>query len=208
MKNLIIVLFFFCSMNLLAIKLSLKEQEQFAASIPQNLNEDFNGMPNNTLDNIEVNGQMAHSGNELFAAVFKKDSLKISQLVANGVSVDSRDERGNTPLNILCSCYIEIDNPTRLFLIHHLINLGANINATNAVGDTPLITALELQTAVAPLLLELGADTRILNNRNTTATDIVSKMRVRYSNYPASDFLNSVGQVIALLEKRTLQKLL
>ena len=152
--------FCFYSLSLFAAKLTVEEQQQLVSSSAQN------SEVLNTANNV------SNAQKTLFAALHARNRAEMLQLISSASSRDSRDSEGNTLLHRLCGCWIEIDDDSRFELINQLINLGADINAVNNGGNTPLHIGLELYTATVPLLLRLGAKTSIKNKQNQTAAQI------------------------------------
>lgn len=81
---------------------------------------------------------------------------------------------GNTPLHAAACQSSQI--------VELLLAAGADINARNADGDTPLMCAVRFRSGapnalpeeIALLLLERGADASLLNNRGLNAADLAS----------------------------------
>jgi hypothetical protein len=87
-------------------------------------------------------------------------------IVEKKVSVDSRNNSGNTPLMLAAAGgYFDIVE----FLVHH----GANLNATNGDGRTALmLAAVGNQTRVVRYLSRNGADANIRDKTGLTVFDI------------------------------------
>lgn len=72
---------------------------------------------------------------------FDDDREKLLQLLsAHGSNVDERDADGNTALHRLCTGYYDVGKVERMV---SLIASGADVNATNNLGQTPLHIASE-----------------------------------------------------------------
>ena len=72
-------------------------------------------------------------------------------------------------LNVLIGAKREYDSSCKV-----LLRAGANVNSTNAFGETPLhIAAIYDRHNVIELLLKEGADETIVNNHGETAFDCV-----------------------------------
>lgn len=115
----------------------------------------------------------------LHYAVTMREATKIVPvLVRKGAEVDARTEDGNryTPLMIAVENYIEgSDDKAKAsfsLLIRELKHLGANINAADARGTTPIATAAKHnQPELIRLLIELGADPAQRLNNGLTPLD-------------------------------------
>lgn len=84
-------------------------------------------------------------------ATYKGDSEETSQLIAEGVEIDAKDEYGNTALMIAA---IE----GHLEIVEALVAAGADVNARTTGGVTALFAAeSEEHTAVVEILKEAGA---------------------------------------------------
>jgi hypothetical protein len=96
-----------------------------------------------------------HSANErekrigqMMEAARKPDLPRLQKLVGRGMSVDSRDAEGRTPLLVT-------NDPA---IARWLIEQGADVNARATNGETPLSAAqLHGQTEIAELLIAAGA---------------------------------------------------
>lgn len=76
-------------------------------------------------------------------------------LVGNGVNPNLRNNLGDTPLHHL----LKGDEPNEHPAIISLISIGANINAIDRDGETPLLISLKKpQNEFYKLLLQVGAN--------------------------------------------------
>ena len=88
----------------------------------------------------------------LFIAAIQENYEILDILVAKKCNIDTQDEiYGNTPL-------IHALQQKKLQMARKLVSLGANINATNACGTTPLIIASVFESHFASILIDEGAD--------------------------------------------------
>jgi ankyrin repeat protein len=72
---------------------------------------------------------------------FDNDREKLLQLLSvHGGNVDARDADGNTALHRLCTGYYDVN---KVESMASLIAAGANVNATNNLGQTPLHVAAQ-----------------------------------------------------------------
>ncbi len=96
----------------------------------------------------------------LHNAVMTGDQSAVEQLVANGVSVNTRDERSATPLH-----YARIPAMAEWLLAN-----GAAVNAKDSQGRTPVFNALDkgVDKHVIELLLASGAQCNVRSNGGAT----------------------------------------
>ena len=60
---------------------------------------------------------------------------------------------------------------------HVMRGIGADLEARNALGNSPLLAAIEgRQAATARTLLKLGADPRLRNSASLSATDLAARV--------------------------------
>jgi ankyrin repeat protein len=129
------------------------------------------------LASVDGIGALDRSGNALlhFAAVrddmlslevspiiARKRTEVIRYLAARGVGVDTRNELGQTALHVNGSGLPEVTST--------LIALGADVNAQDDDGNTPLMTNKSLRAV--QLLLKAGANPLITNRRGQSALDV------------------------------------
>ena len=88
-------------------------------------------------------------------------SLDMTKKLVNSSNASSRDSMGNTPL------HIAIERGASLDQITYLIDCGADINARNRNGDSPLFLAVKNNLrAVGEILLAKQADVFATNTEN------------------------------------------
>ncbi len=100
----------------------------------------------------------------VFDAIRAGDTDLLRDLLARGVDVEARDERGSTPL-VLAAYYGKRD------VLDALLEAGADPNAADGRGNTPLMGALfKGETAAAErLLAEPRTDVNARNGAGQTA---------------------------------------
>ena len=87
---------------------------------------------------------------------------KVKEMIAQGVKLDVRDSRGNTPL-------IQAIIQGKMSFVETLISGGADVNAKNRRGGTPLhIAARRGPKEVVELLIANGADVNAKDNNGDT----------------------------------------
>jgi hypothetical protein len=97
----------------------------------------------------------------LLNAVASSKLRLVRLLIEGGVHVDSRNDRGQTPLMITCSSLnntFHIRGETRERVVKYLISAGADVNAYDVTGRTPLIYAVITRASVIFDLIDAGAD--------------------------------------------------
>ena len=99
------------------------------------------------------------NSNELFRAIEKSDHIGIDELLQKNVSIDIKDQEGETALMLAVRLgHAEI---ARKLLLH-----GADPKLTNHHGQTALIMASEKgNMAIVRLLLESGAEVNAQDSR-------------------------------------------
>lgn len=111
----------------------------------------------------EATGKAGHGA--LFYAVRFGGKKMLSLALGQTSNANPRDDDGNTPLMFARTS----------ILIEMLLNAGADINATNAFGQTPLhIAAQSGLVGWVQTLIAGGANTRAVDNEGHTPKDLVS----------------------------------
>lgn len=99
----------------------------------------------------------------LIAAAERGETLIVRQLLAEGVSVNSRDGRGRTAL-------LAATQRNQVEVARVLINEGADVNARDFVQDTPfLVAGAEGRAEILKLMLGAGPDLKSTNRFGGTA---------------------------------------
>lgn len=89
------------------------------------------------------------------------NELAVKKLIEKGLSIDSQDIHGNTPLHLA----VELNSPA---MIKFLIKNGAQLNLCNALGQTPFSQAICLKhSQAAEALIDCGVsiDERDIENK-------------------------------------------
>ena len=110
-----------------------------------------------------------------------------AEALIGGIDLDGTISSGLTLLDLA----VEARHPA---ILRRLLDTGANPNAVNAVGDTPLITSCRGDFAIETgVLLEAGADPNYKRPDGWTALRYAAKDR----NYAAVRILMMKGAVVA-----------
>jgi ankyrin repeat protein len=102
---------------------------------------------------------------KLLKAAEAGDTTRIEALIAGGVSIDTRDKRGFTPL-----MYAAAND--RIEAIELLIRRGADVNAQSDVGETALICAVRYgrgKPETIKALIDAGANVNVVMNDGGSA---------------------------------------
>lgn len=105
----------------------------------------------------------------LFEQIMNKESPeKIKELLEKGADVNAQTIIGlkhHTPLMSAIAFYFDVDAD----IIKLLIDFGANVNARNEYGSTPLIfAAVQRNIEAIKILVKLGADIDAKNDNGNT----------------------------------------
>ncbi|CAG8539767.1 2665_t:CDS:2 [Funneliformis caledonium] len=103
------------------------------------------------------------SDKNIWVAAADGDIQRVTELLISGVSPNSKDTNGYTPLTAATS-YNHIE------LIEFLISQGADVNIRDNDGDTPLFVAENIK--VAQILLDHDADPFIRNSEGKTPAQV------------------------------------
>ena len=90
---------------------------------------------------------------KLADAVIAKDTLKILELLENGIDINTRSESNNATVLFLAASYKDYDD-----MVDLLIKNGADVNAKSKDGRTPLMWAAGNSYKSTQPLLDAGAD--------------------------------------------------
>jgi ankyrin repeat protein len=110
-----------------------------------------NRLKENNLNNYKfASPTLNNQSTYLHRACWKGDIVSVKTLLAQGIEIDTPDERGFTPLHIAVA-------RGKLEVSRYLIEKGANLEKLNMTGDSILNTAISWGYAnIIKLLLESG----------------------------------------------------
>ncbi len=132
------------------------------------------------------------------AADYSKKPEMIELLVKSGADIDGRGKDEMTPLMCAVLGFIN-DNYD---VVKKMIDLGADLNARDNNGDTPLFMAAygNKNPEVIKALLKYGADVNIRDDSGKTALEYT------YKNYRARKILLHYKEQINRIDKRKIIK--
>ncbi len=119
-----------------------------------------------------INNTM-NNGNTLLHSAANSEIAEISEyLIQKNLDPNSNNKDNETPLHKLCDNVSE----NNVAIAEVLINGGADINAKDTFGNTPLISAIMTNnTQLVAHLIQKGADLKIKNNDGKNAEDIMAE---------------------------------
>lgn len=124
------------------------------------------------LAGAEIDKQAIDYSTPLMAASKFGEASIVKTLLIAGADLTRADNIGSTPLHIAQRA---LGTPGQLITID-LLDTGAEIDAQNGVGVTPLMLAAFFgNVGTSRILLERGADRTIRDNYELSALDIVCK---------------------------------
>ena len=108
-----------------------------------------------------------YQGLALNGHVQRQDLRLVRRLLSRGAPLlDARNSKGDTPLHTACNCSSHRDYETPSLIVEALLDAGADVDAVNANGMTPLVCAIvnhhRSSVRVVEVLLERGADPRMV----------------------------------------------
>ena len=107
----------------------------------------------------------------LFNAARKGDHKLIERLVREGFDVNQKNENGATPLHLAVAN--DLRKPKAVIV---LLKAGAEINAQDKLGSTPLLYSMYAYDGIeyARLLVEHGADVNLTRNNGETPLHVAA----------------------------------
>jgi ankyrin repeat protein len=120
---------------------------------------------------------------DLISLVISADLPGLRDALAQGQAVDTADPRGFTALHVAAQQH-------ELEMMRELLRAGADVNARNIYGNTPLwvaVFASKGQGDAIQLLLAAGADPDALNTSGRSPRDLAGTI----ANYDLDRFFDS-----------------
>ena len=124
----------------------------------------------------EINHHVYRGDTAIHVAAAASEPAIIGALAECGGRVDATNRRGAQPLHYAVdgTGFVQEADAQRQ-TVSVLIELGADPNATDKNGTTPLLRAIRNRNAAAvETLLDRGADFRAINKRGSTALQLAS----------------------------------
>jgi ankyrin repeat protein len=121
--------------------------------------------------------------NALHLAAFRQDTRMIDWLLKHDLPIAGRDFLGRTPLHLV-SWLSEEPNPAPA--IERLLKAGANVNAQDNQGNTPLLSAIGFEaahsreTGITRTLVTHGASVTIANAQGETPLSLARKYKTAH----------------------------
>lgn len=129
----------------------------------------------------------------LFVAIRHRNMPMVKYLFSHGASASHRDKMDSTPLHVAAAY---ADDPE---IFSDLVARGADINAKDLFGATPLMNAVQsMQVLAVRELLRLGASPLLRNTTGHTAFQIVEEIA---SKLVADELVAKVTQIKDLLRE-------
>jgi 26S proteasome non-ATPase regulatory subunit 10 len=136
--------------------------------------------------------------NELHYAAYLNDPVAVTEQLQLGVSVDSRDDNGWTPLHWSIDMSQAWGEPDRVVAL--LLKAGASANAVDSTGQSVLMIACGRNNEkIVEKLLDAGADINVRNDDTTPLHEAASCNFVE-----AIERLLSLGADSYVLDRRGL----
>lgn len=109
-----------------------------------------------------------HGHTALMLAAYHKKVNVLNVLLASGVDVNNRDNKGFTAICMICKDYETYKDAISL-----LLDSGADVNIPNGIGFTPLMYAVKQKSLILMVkLIYHGADIDLTTKSGHTALDV------------------------------------
>ena len=168
-------------------------QKQYRNCIYALKSEDWDSLRNRIFDDYwyDVNAQGGENGRTILMQAAKSSSFSmVKNLIENGVDVNRRDGLLKTALHYACGndgAFVDVpDMPRKDWKKHYranncyhvvktLVEAGADVNAHNVCGETPLLYSLETgKKDIALYLIKNGSDVNLKYDNGSSPLGIAA----------------------------------
>lgn len=116
----------------------------------------------------------------LHYAVMANDLKAVQRVTFKKIDLDAVDSHGVAPIHYLMGSRIGDSMRVKIDILVHLVGCGANINITDAIGQTPLHLALIAgHEEIVKLLINWGAKLDIMDMLNQTPLKLAKKYKMK-----------------------------
>lgn len=140
---------------------------------------------------IDINSKNIYGNNCLFYSINRKNVPMLNYLLKKGADTNQKDNLGYNSIHkiVLSALFDRLKNDKLEEIFYTMLNAGANIDAIDQLGNTPLQLAVIKRNGIdnagalqiIQILLDANAQINIKNNDNDTAIDL-AKYREDFSN--------------------------
>lgn len=122
----------------------------------------------------DINFQHTERGSTPLHRAVGRGIVPMVKLILEGKpKLEVQNSKGETPLHILLSGFPRNTNGT---ILQMLLGAGANLNATQSHGETPLSYAIKSgQISIVPMLLRAGSDPNIASHNGASPLHAAAK---------------------------------
>jgi ankyrin repeat protein len=138
---------------------------------------------------VNVQKTAANGWTALHGAVRMRHDDLVRYLIEQGANVGAVTESGETALHVLCSISTTWQSLDLLSIADMLLKHGANLEAKNNTGATPLYLAFRTSRdnwSYTPdlinMLLQRGADKHVMDNAGKRGIDLINQDRLNFDD--------------------------
>jgi ankyrin repeat protein len=134
---------------------------------------------------VSIDAKMSRSRSFLhLAAVMGSVELIKFLLDHGGINVNAVDDKGKTPLHVICRCRLDV--ACRISIVSLLIAAGANTAAVDKKGRTPLHVALTVDrdhtASVVKALITAKSDVNAIDNDGVSVVEQCLRLGIYHSD--------------------------